>query len=336
MRIFVTGGAGYIGSHTIVELLASGHEVVSCDNFYNSEPSVNDRIRQISGKDFAFYNIDVTDRDALRTVFENERIDAVIHFAACKAVAESVEKPLMYYKNNLDSLISVCEVMGEYGCKNLVYSSSAAVYGIPDKVPLTEDSPVYAINPYGETKVMGERILRDLGVACPDMSITLLRYFNPIGAHESGYIGESPNGIPNNLLPRVAQVAYGILDVLPVTGNDYDTPDGTGIRDYIHVVDLAKGHIAALETLIDKPGVYTYNLGTGRGYSVLEIIAAMEKASGRKIKYEFQPRRPGDGPISYADASKAKNELGWVALYDMERMCADLCRWQEYFAANLR
>lgn len=332
MRIAVTGGAGYIGSHTIVELLNSGYEVVSVDNFCNSSPKVNDRIRRITGKDFDFVRADAADPAAMSDVFARYPSGCVIHFAAYKSPAESVADPLKYYRNNLDSLLTVCETMRKAGCEKLVFSSSATVYGDPASVPVREDFPLGAINPYGQTKLMAERILRDLAASDPRMSVALLRYFNPIGAHESGLIGEDPNDIPNNLLPRVAQVAAGLRDCLPVNGNDYDTPDGTGVRDYIHVVDLARGHVCAIKKLCSGSGVFTYNLGTGRGASVLEVISAMERACGHPIKHAFAPRRPGDCARCYCDPSKAERELGWKAEYGIDRACRDYWRWQTYGA----
>ncbi len=335
MTILVTGGAGFIGSHTIVELLAAGYEVVCVDNFCNSLPSVNRRVEQIAGRAFEFHEADVTDEAAMRRIFASRRIDCAIHFAAFKSVPESVSRPLEYYDNNLNSLLTLCRTMTEAGCRQIIFSSSATVYGMAEKMPLTEDAPTSAINPYGQTKLMAEQILRDLAKAMPELSAALLRYFNPIGAHPSGLIGESPHDIPANLLPRVAQVAYGLLPSVPVTGTDFPTPDGTGVRDYIHIVDLAKGHVAAIEKLHDRPGVHTYNLGTGRGYSVLEVIAAMERACGHSIPCVYKPRRPGDTAVCYADASKAERELGWKAELTLDDACRDLCRWQAYFKSNL-
>ncbi len=330
MRILVTGGAGFIGSHTIVELLGAGYEVVSVDNYSNSSPSVNDRIRLITGSPYDFYMVDVTNENMLSAVFSRHKIDCVIHFAAHKAVGESVSDPLKYYKNNLNSLLSVCSVMQKHGCKQLIFSSSATVYGIPKSVPIGEGFPLSAINPYGRTKLFAELMLRDFAHANPDWSVTALRYFNPIGAHPSGLIGEKPNDIPNNLLPYVSQVAAGILPRLRVFGGDYPTRDGTGVRDYIHVVDLARGHVAAIGKLTGRSGVYVYNLGTGRGESVLEIVKAMETVSGREIPYEIVERREGDSAESYADPSKAERELGWKAQYNLEDMCRDAWRWQQY------
>ena len=328
MAILVTGGAGYIGSHTCVELLKEGYEVVVVDNLYNSSEALN-RVKQITGKEVKFYNVDVLDREALDQVFKKESIDSVIHFAALKAVGESVAKPLEYYQNNITGTLTLCDVMRNNGVKNIVFSSSATVYGDPAFVPITEDCPKGKItNPYGQTKSMMEQILTDLNVADPEWNVILLRYFNPIGAHESGLIGEDPKGIPNNLVPYIAQVAVGKLACLGVFGDDYDTPDGTGVRDYIHVVDLAVGHVKAIKKLEDKEGVSIYNLGTGKGYSVLDVVKAYEKACGKPIKYEIKPRRPGDIAQCYADPTKAEKELGWVAERGIEEMCADSWRWQ--------
>lgn len=330
MKILVTGGAGFIGSHTIVELLGAGYEVVSVDNYSNSSPTVNDRIRQITGKSYDFYMVDVTNETMLSTIFAQQKIDCVIHFAAYKAVGESVANPVKYYKNNLNSLLSVCTAMQKNGCKQIIFSSSATVYGIPKSVPINENFPLSAINPYGQTKLFAELMLREIQRANPDWSVTLLRYFNPIGAHPSGLIGEKPNDIPNNLLPFVSQVAAGILPRLRVYGGDYPTRDGTGVRDYIHVVDLAKGHVAAISKLSTRSGVYVYNLGTGRGETVLEIVKAMEKASGKEIPYDIVERRSGDSAESYADPGKTERELGWKAQYNLEDMCRDAWRWQQY------
>ena len=313
MKVLVTGGAGYIGGHTCVELLNAGHEVVVIDNFVNSKPEALDNIRKITGKDLAFYKADLRDREAVRRIFEEHQIDAAIHFAGLKAVGESVHKPMEYYDNNLGGFFVLAEEMAAHGMKKLVFSSSATVYGMNNPVPFREDYPTSATNPYGYTKVMIEQMLRDLAVADPDWSIVMLRYFNPIGAHESGLIGEDPNGIPNNLLPYVAQVAVGKLPCLNVFGDDYDTPDGTGVRDYIHVVDLALGHLAALKYADGHKGAEAINLGTGRGTSVLEIVHAFERASGREIPYRVTPRRPGDIATCYADTSKAAKLLGWKA-----------------------
>ena len=323
MKVLVTGGAGYIGGHTCVELLNAGHEVVVIDNFVNSKPEALDNIRKITGKDLAFYKADLRDREAVRRIFEEHQIDAAIHFAGLKAVGESVHKPMEYYDNNLGGFFVLAEEMAAHGVKKLVFSSSATVYGMNNPVPFREDYPTSATNPYGYTKVMIEQMLRDLAVADPDWSIVMLRYFNPIGAHESGLIGEDPNGIPNNLLPYVAQVAVGKLPCLNVFGDDYDTPDGTGVRDYIHVVDLALGHLAALKYADGHKGAEAINLGTGRGTSVLEIVHAFERASGREIPYRVTPRRPGDIATCYADTSKAAKLLGWKAKYDIDDMCRD-------------
>ena len=323
MNVLVTGGAGYIGSHTCVELLNAGHELVIVDNFANSKPEALEAIRAITGRDFAFYEADLRDREALDRAFSEHDVDAVIHFAGLKAVGESVEKPLEYYDNNLYGFIVLAEVMREHGVNMLVFSSSATVYGMNNPVPFNETMPTSATNPYGYTKVMIEQMLRDIAAADPRWRIVLLRYFNPIGAHESGLIGEDPNGIPNNLLPYVAQVAAGKLKELTVFGDDYDTPDGTGVRDYIHVVDLALGHLAALEYAKDHPGAEAVNLGTGRGTSVLEIVRAFEKACGHPIAYRVAARRPGDIPVCYAETDKAARLLHWHATRDIEDMCRD-------------
>ncbi|MCZ0756852.1 UDP-glucose 4-epimerase GalE [Geobacillus zalihae] len=328
MAILVTGGAGYIGSHTCVELLNAGYEIVVIDNFCNSKPESLKRISEITGKEFKFYKVDLLNRDELETVFSENKIDAVIHFAGLKAVGESVEVPLRYYHNNITGTLILCNVMQKYDVKKMVFSSSATVYGMPERVPISEDFPLHPTNPYGRTKFMIEEILRDLYVSDKKWGIALLRYFNPIGAHPSGRIGEDPNGIPNNLMPYITQVAIGKLKELRVFGNDYPTVDGTGVRDYIHVVDLALGHLKALEKVMTTPGVDAYNLGTGKGYSVLEIVSAFEKASGVKIPYKIVGRRPGDVAICYADPTKAKEELGWVAERGIEEMCADSWRWQ--------
>ena len=327
MKVLVTGGAGYIGGHTCVELLNAGHEVVVIDNFVNSKPEALDNIRKITGRDLAFYKADLRDREAVRRIFEEHQIDATIHFAGLKAVGESVHKPMEYYDNNLGGFFVLAEEMAAHGVKKLVFSSSATVYGMNNPVPFREDYPTSATNPYGYTKVMIEQMLRDLAVADPDWSIVMLRYFNPIGAHESGLIGEDPNGIPNNLLPYVAQVAVGKLPCLNVFGDDYDTPDGTGVRDYIHVVDLALGHLAALKYADGHKGAEAINLGTGRGTSVLEIVHAFERASGREIPYRVTPRRPGDIATCYADTSKAAKLLGWKAERTIDDMCRDSWRF---------
>jgi UDP-glucose 4-epimerase len=329
MAILVTGGAGYIGSHTCVELLSAGYEIIVLDNYSNSKPESLNRVKEITGKDFTFYEVDLLDRSSLENVFSNHTIEAVIHFAGLKAVGESVSIPLHYYHNNITGTLILCDVMKQYGVKNLVFSSSATVYGMPDRVPISEDFPLSATNPYGRTKLMIEEILRDLYVADNTWSIALLRYFNPIGAHESGRIGEDPSGIPNNLMPFITQVAVGKLKELQVFGNDYETVDGSGVRDYIHVVDLALGHLKALERVVASQGVDAFNLGTGTGYSVLEIVTAFEKAAGVNIPYRIAPRRPGDIGVCFADPSKAKNELGWTAARGIEEMCQDSWRWQE-------
>ena len=329
MAILVTGGAGYIGSHTCIELINAGYEVVVLDNLVNSSEKSLERVEQITGKKVPFYKVDILDAEGMNEIFEKESIDSVIHFAGLKAVGESVAKPWEYYHNNITGTLMLCDVMRKHNVKNIIFSSSATVYGDPAFIPITEDCPKgNPTNPYGQTKSMLEQILTDLNVADPEWNVVLLRYFNPIGAHESGLIGEDPKGIPNNLLPYIAQVAVGKLECLGVFGNDYDTPDGTGVRDYIHVVDLARGHVKALKKIEDKSGVSIYNLGTGNGYSVLDVVKAFEKASGRTIPYAIKPRRPGDIATCYADASRAKEELGWEAKYDIERMCADSWRWQ--------
>jgi len=323
MAILVTGGAGYIGSHTCVQLLEAGYEVVIIDNFINSKPEALKRIKKITGKDFKFYEADLLDKEAVSKIFTENDIDAVIHFAGLKAVGESVQKPLWYYHNNITGTLILCEVMASFGVKKLVFSSSATVYGSPKSVPIREDFPLSTTNPYGSTKLMIENILRDLYVADNEWSIALLRYFNPIGAHESGLIGEDPNGIPNNLMPYVAQVAAGKLEILSVFGNDYPTKDGTGVRDYIHVVDLAAGHLKALEKVKKSTGAESYNLGTGNGYSVLELVNAFMDVNGVNVKYKIADRRPGDIAECYADPAKAKKELGWEAKLGIEQMCRD-------------
>ncbi len=328
MRILVTGGAGYIGSHTCVELLQAGYGVTVVDNLVNSKEESLRRVQELAGQSLRFHKVDLLDRQALDAVFEGSSIDAVIHFAGLKAVGESVTIPLRYYHNNVTGTLTLCQVMREHNVKNLVFSSSATVHGDPHQVPITEDFPLSATNPYGRSKLMVEEILRDLHHADEAWNITLLRYFNPVGAHASGRIGEDPNGIPNNLLPYIAQVAIGKLPELYVFGDDYPTRDGTGVRDYIHVVDLALGHLRALEKLTSNPGVVTYNLGTGRGYSVLEVVAAFEKACGKKIPYKIVARRPGDIASCYTDPTEAKTELGWSARQDIDEMCADVWRWQ--------
>ncbi len=329
MAILVTGGAGFIGSHTCVELLEAGYDVVVVDNLYNSSRKSLDRVEQITGKKPVFYEADILDREALSRIFEKEQIESVIHFAGLKAVGESVSKPIEYYYNNIAGTLVLCDVMRRHNVKNIVFSSSATVYGDPAFIPITEECPKGKItNPYGQTKGMLEQVLEDIHVSDPEWNVILLRYFNPIVAHKSGLIGEDPKGIPNNLVPYVAQVAIGKLETLGVFGDDYDTPDGTGVRDYIHVVDLAKGHVAAIKKLEKKKGVLIYNLGTGKGYSVLDVVHAFEKACGKEIPYTIKPRRPGDIATCYADPAKAKAELGWEAQYGIEEMCADSWKWQ--------
>ncbi|MED0654828.1 UDP-glucose 4-epimerase GalE [Anoxybacillus geothermalis] len=328
MTILVTGGAGYIGSHTCVELLNAGYDIIVVDSFVNSKPEALKRVSEITGTEFQVYHIDLLEKKQLEEVFSNHSIDAVVHFAGLKAVGESVAIPLRYYHNNITGTLMLCEVMQAYGVKKMVFSSSAAVYGTPKRVPISEDFPLQATNPYGRTKLMIEEILRDVYVSDNEWSIALLRYFNPIGAHPSGRIGEDPNGVPNNLMPYITQVAVGKLKELHVFGNDYPTVDGTGVRDYIHVVDLAIGHVKALEKVMNTTGVEAYNLGTGRGCSVLELVSAFEKVTGIKIPYKIVDRRPGDVAICYADPTKAKEELGWVATRGIEEMCRDAWRWQ--------
>ena len=323
MTVLVTGGAGYIGSHTVIELLNSGNQVIIVDNFYNSQPEVLKRIKELSGKDFKFYEVDVLNKEDLTKVFEENKIDSVIHFAGYKAVGESVEKPLEYYHNNLTSTFILCEVMKKFGVKNLVFSSSATVYGLNNISPLKEELPLSTTNPYGTTKLMIEQILNDLWNSDKEWSIALLRYFNPIGAHESGRIGENPNGIPNNLMPYITQVSVGKREKLSIFGSDYDTVDGTGVRDYIHVLDLARGHIKALEKHSKINKIEAYNLGAGKGYSVLQLVEAFEKANGVKIPYAISERRAGDVATCYADSSKAKEQLGWEAEKTIEDMCRD-------------
>ena len=329
MAVLVTGGAGYIGSHTCVELLNSGYDVVVMDNLYNSNQKALDRVEEITGKKVKFYKTDMLDKPSMNEIFENENIDSVIHFAGYKAVGESVRKPLEYYHNNITGTLNLCDVMRDHGVKNIIFSSSATVYGDPAFVPITEECPKGQItNPYGQTKGMLEQILTDLHVSDPEWNVVLLRYFNPIGAHKAGIIGEDPKGIPNNLVPYIAQVAVGKLEKLGVFGDDYDTPDGTGVRDYIHVVDLAKGHVKAMKKFEDTPEVRIYNLGTGNGYSVLQVLHAFEKACGKTLPYEIKPRRAGDIAMCYADPTKARKELGWEAEYGIEEMCEDSWRWQ--------
>ena len=332
MAILVSGGAGYIGSHTCVELLAAGYDIVVADNYYNSCPEALARVKKIAGKDFRFVEADMTDKSAVEKIFaENEDIDCVIQFAAYKAVGESVSKPIEYYSNNLACTLNILDVMRRHNCHNIIFSSSATVYGDPASVPIREDFPVGGTtNPYGTTKVFTERILTDCCHADPELNVALLRYFNPIGAHPSGLIGEDPNGIPNNLVPYIAKVAVGKLEKVHVFGNDYPTPDGTGVRDYIHVVDLARGHVAAIKKLEQKPGLFICNLGTGHGYSVLDVINAFSKACGKEIPYVIDPRRPGDIAECWCDPSKAKRELGWEAQYGIEEMCAHSWNWQSH------
>lgn len=328
MKILVTGGAGYIASHTNLELLNAGYEVVVIDNLSNSCMESIVRVERLTGKKIRFYEADILDSITMKQIFENEKIDAVIHFAGLKAVGESCKIPLRYYKNNMSGTVTLLETMEEFGVKNFVFSSSATVYGEPKTVPVTEEFPLSATNPYGRTKLMIEDMLRDLYASDSSWNIAILRYFNPIGAHESGEIGEDPNGIPNNLVPYVAKVAAGVLEKINVFGDDYETPDGTGIRDYIHVVDLALGHIKAIEKLNSNPGLVTYNLGTGIGYSVLEVIHNYEKACNKKLPYVVTERRPGDIPITYADPLKAIQDLGWKAERGIDKMCEDSYRWQ--------
>lgn len=329
MKILVTGGAGYIGSHTCVLLLEAGYEIAVLDNLDNSCEESLKRVKEITGKDFNFYKVDLLDYDDVNEVFNKEQFDAVIHFAGLKAVGESCKIPLRYYHNNITGTLNLCDIMSKHGIKKLVFSSSATVYGDPHAVPIKEDFPLSATNPYGQTKLMIEYILKDLYKSDNEWDIAILRYFNPVGAHKSGRIGEDPNGIPNNLIPYVSQVAVGKLECLSVFGNDYNTKDGTGVRDYIHVVDLANGHLKALEKIAEKSGVVVYNLGTGTGYSVLDMVKAFEKASGKTVKYRIAPRRPGDIAECYADPTKAKEELGFIATHTLEDMCEDTWRWQE-------
>ena len=329
MKVLVTGGAGYIGSHTCIQLLDAGHEIAVVDNLSNSCEVSLERVKQITGKDVKFYKNDLLDEAALEQIFSENDFDAVIHFAGLKAVGESCAIPLKYYHNNITGTLILLDVMAKHNVKKLVFSSSATVYGDPHTVPITEDFPTSATNPYGQTKLMIENILKDLYKSDNEWNIALLRYFNPVGAHESGLIGEDPNGIPNNLVPYISQVAVGKLACLSVYGNDYDTPDGTGVRDYIHVEDLAHGHLLALKKITDNVGVVTYNLGTGNGYSVVQMIEAFEKASGKKVNYKIVDRRPGDIAACYADTKKAKDEIGFEAKYDLNKMCEDTWRWQE-------
>ncbi len=328
MAILITGGAGYIGSHTCIELLNNNYKIIVVDNLSNSSIESLNRVKEITGKQFEFYKEDVLNREKMNEIFLENNIEAVIHFAGFKAVGESTKIPLTYYYNNIMSTIVLCDVMQKHNVKNFIFSSSATVYGIPKTSPITEEFPLSVTNPYGQTKLMIEQIMRDVAKADDEWSIALLRYFNPFGAHQSGRIGEDPNGIPNNLMPYVTQVAVGKLKELNIFGNDYPTKDGTGVRDYIHVVDLAKGHVKALEKVIKTKGIEAYNLGTGKGYSVLEMVKAFEKVSGKKIPYKVIGRRPGDVAICFADVSKAKRELGWEAEYGLEEMCVDSWRWQ--------
>ena len=327
--VLVTGGAGFIGSHTSIELLNAGYDIIILDNFVNSKPESLKRIKELAGKGFKFYQADIRDEEALTKIFAENKIDAVIHFAGLKSVPQSIKEPLNYYDNNIAGTVCLCRVMDKAGCKKLVFSSSATVYGSKNPSPLREDMPTGGTtNPYGTTKYFIEQILQDLCVSDSEWGVSILRYFNPIGAHKSGRIGEDPNGIPGNLMPYITQVAIGKLECLNVCGNDYPTPDGTGVRDYIHVVDLALGHIKALDRLLKVKGCEVYNLGTGKGYSVLDVVKAFEKASGIKINYRIAPRRAGDVACCYADATKAKEVLGWQAQYDIDDMCADSWRWQ--------
>ncbi|NMS90313.1 UDP-glucose 4-epimerase GalE [Clostridioides difficile] len=328
MAVLVAGGAGYIGSHTAIELLESGYEVVIVDNLSNSSSIVVDRIKELSGKPIKFYNIDIRNKNEMHVVFKENNIESIIHFAALKAVGESVEKPIEYYSNNLISTLNLFELMKEYDVKKFVFSSSATVYGDPHTCPILEDFPLSVTNPYGRTKLMIEQMLVDISKADESLDIALLRYFNPVGAHKSGRIGEEPNGVPSNLMPYITKIAVGKLKELSVYGNDYPTHDGTGVRDYIHVLDLAAGHVKALQKLEENPGLVVYNLGTGKGYSVLDLVKAFSKASGKEIPYKIVGRRAGDVAMCYADSSKAEKELGWKAKYELEEMCQDSWRWQ--------
>ncbi|MGD6889976.1 UDP-glucose 4-epimerase GalE [Bacillus mobilis] len=328
MAILITGGAGYIGSHTCIELLNNNYKIIVVDNLSNSSIESLNRVKEITGKQFEFYNESVLNREKMNEIFLGNDIEAVIHFAGFKAVGESTTIPLTYYYNNIISTIILCDVMQKHNVKKFIFSSSATVYGVPKTSPITEEFPLSVTNPYGQTKLMIEQIMRDVAKADDEWSIALLRYFNPFGAHKSGRIGEDPNGVPNNLMPYVTQVAVGKLKELNIFGNDYPTKDGTGVRDYIHVVDLAKGHVKALEKVLETKGIEAYNLGTGKGYSVLEMVKAFEKVSGKKIPYKVIGRRPGDVAVCFADVSKAKRELGWEAEYGLEEMCVDSWRWQ--------
>jgi len=327
MKVLVTGGAGYIGSHTCILLLEHGYDIVVVDNLINSSYEAVERVKKLSGKDFPFYEVDLLDREALDKVFADNNIDSVIHFAGLKAVGESVEKPIWYYHNNITGTLILCEIMNKYGVNQMVFSSSATVYGVPETVPISEDFPLSTTNPYGSTKLMIEQILQDVFVADANWSVALLRYFNPVGAHESGLIGESPNGIPNNLMPRICQVALGKMKEMTIWGNDYNTKDGTGVRDYIHVLDLAMGHLYALEKVAKSKGVVPYNLGTGAGYSVLEMIQTFEKVNGVAVPYSFFPKRPGDVAECYADPSFAETALGFKTKKNLEQMCEDAWRF---------